>query len=335
MTVQNQKPDMWQLSDRLIYIIPFFLVMQYQFVSGQDIPVYNQYFSDYSLICDALTGKDNCYSIDITDMHQWLGINGAPNTQAIHLTGQFASSEKHTTSYHGLGIMLARDINGPYSALRFSGTYSFHILLSENRKLHLSFAISPSCTQNILDQGNFYNLNNDPVITGRQITAWNPNAGISAAIYNSVYFAGAGVTGLFSPASYLSDPVETDLNRRQYMFIAGYRFYNLQHNLILEPSAVFRMNEIIFKQADLNLKVFYKDFLWSGLSYRHNLDIAPGSTSDILPAIGIFIKNLQISYAFDISFRNLENRSNGSHYIYLAWKLCKAGKGSLPCPVFK
>ena len=326
---------MSQLSGRLKYVLWFVLVMQYQFVSGQDIPVYNQYFSDYSLICPALTGKDNCYAIGLADQHQWLGIEGAPNTQAIYGTGQFGSSDKGATSYHGLGLLIARDANGPYSALRISGTYSFHVLISEAHKMHLAFALVPSFSQSVLNQGDFLNYNNDPAITGEHLTVWNPNAGISAALYNSNYFAGVSAMDLLPQLSYLSDPVATDRNSRQYFFIAGYRFHNRQNNLVFEPSAVFRFNELISKQVDLNLKVFYKEFFWSGISYRHNMDVIPGSTINILPVIGVFIKNLQLSYVFDFGFKSLQNRSLGSHYIYIGWRLCKESKGSVPCPVYK
>ncbi len=335
MTAQNQKPDMSQLSGKLKYVLWFVLSLQYQFVPGQDIPVPNQYFSDYSLICPALIGKDNCNAIALADQHQWLGIEGAPNTQAIYGTGQFGSSDRNTTRYHGLGLLIARDANGPYSAMQISGTYSFHVLISEARKMHLSFALTPSFSQNSLNQGDFLNYNNDPTITGEHLTVWNPNTGISAAVYNSAYFAGAAVLDIFPQLSYLSEPVETDRNSRQYLFIAGYRFQNRQQNLTFEPSAVFRFKEVISKQVDLNLKVFYKELFWSGLSYRHNLDALPGSTINILPTVGVFIKNLQLSYAFDIGFKGLENRSMGSHYIYLGWNLCKESRGSVPCPVYK
>ena len=326
---------MLRLSGKIKYIILFVLATQYQFVPGQDIPVYNQYFSDYSLICSALTGKDNCYAIGLTDQHQWLGIEGAPNTQAVYGSGKFGSSDKGATSYHGLGLLIARDANGPYSVMRISGTYSFHVLISEARKMHLAFALIPSFSQSVLNQGDFLNYNNDPLITGEHLSVWNPNAEISAAVYNSYYFAGASVMDIFPQISYLSDPVEADRNSRQYFIIGGYRFHNRQNNMTFEPSAVFRFNEHTSKQLDLNLKVYSKEIFWSGISYRYSLDAIPGSTINILPTIGVFIKNLELSYTFDLGFKGLQNRSLGSHYIYLGWRLCKENRGSIPCPVYK
>ncbi|MBN2611983.1 MAG: type IX secretion system membrane protein PorP/SprF, partial [Bacteroidales bacterium] len=183
-------------------------------------------------------------------------------------------------------------------------------------------------------QSTFQNFNNDPMITGERLSAWNPNAGISASVYSPDFFAGLSAINILPKINFLTSTAESESMMISYFAIAGYRFHNSRNILMFEPSAVFGVKELYTKQLDLNLKLFYKNIMWSGISYRHNLDALPGRTVSILPTIGIYIKNLQVSYAFDLGFKGLQNQSFGSHYIYLGWSLCKESMKMVPCPVY-
>lgn len=301
---------------------------------AQDLPLYNQYFHDYILINPAFTGKNNCFSVNIADHHQWLGINSAPNTQALYINTRVNPKKSRVSNYHGIGAMVARDQNGPYSQLGFSATYSYHILMSKNRNTFLSFALKGEIFQSVMNQSVLHNYYNDPLVTGERLSAWNPGATFAIAVYNPNYFAGITVADILPQITYLSDPVEAELNRRHYFFIAGFRTYK-RNDFSFEPGLVYKTDENLQNQVDINCKMFYKDMLWAGISYRRNLNDFPGSTITLLPAAGIAFKNLEINYAYGLAFNNLQSRSLGSHYLHIAWKLCKETRSAVPCPAYE
>ena len=326
---------MLRLSDKIKRFIVFYAAIFPAFVAGQDLPVFNQYFTDYTLLNQALIGLHNCYSINISDQHQWFGISGAPNTQILYANGRFGWDNRNEKKYHGLGAILMRDQNGPYAQLGFSGIYSYHLLISESRKAYISFALTGILSQSSLDQTGFNNYTNDPAVTGERLRTWNPDATVAMAIYNPDFFAGITIANILPQISTLSEPVPADINPRHYFFIAGYRLYNYNRDITFEPALVLKLTENIQNQVDINLKVIFENIFWTGLSYRHNLDNFPGSMITLIPAAGITIRNFSINYAFGMGFNNLQSHSLGSHYFQLTWKLCKESRGEVPCPVFK
>lgn len=315
------------------YIFIFGLII-FSGVKGQELPLFNQYFSDYTLVNPALTAVNNCYSVNIADNHQWLGIENAPNTQALYANGRFNPKRQDIKNYHGIGAMIARDENGPFREFNISGTYSFHLLISESRKTHLSFALSALLYQSSLDESGFNNYTNDPLVTGERISVWYPDFVLAAAVYNPSYFAGITIADFLTTMSGVFEPAENEISRTSFFLIAGYRFRK-KHDLVLEPSVVYKLNGTFQNQADFNIKAIYKKVMFAGISYRHNLDDFPGATVNLIPAVGVAIKNLNINYAFGIGFNNLQGQSMGSHFLHLSWKFCKEEKGAVPCPDFK
>ena len=63
-----------------IFLIILFSVIK---INAQQLPVYSQYMMNGFLLNPAIAGSDGYTSINLTAREQWLGLDNAPNTQAI------------------------------------------------------------------------------------------------------------------------------------------------------------------------------------------------------------------------------------------------------------
>jgi type IX secretion system PorP/SprF family membrane protein len=301
-------------------------------VRAQDIPVFHQYFLDYEILNPAFTGMQNCYAAGISDHHQWLGIKEAPNTQVAFTRGRFTLPG--ADNYHGLGLLLVRDQNGAFRKLNAALQYSYHLLLSEAGKTHMSLGLSASINQVVLDEGEFYNYSYDPVINGTRLSAWNPDLTLGIGIYHRQYFGGITAARLLPALSFVSDPRPADYNQRLYIFFAGLRIKSGKNDLELEPSVAFILDEAFYSRLDLNSKIIIKSKYWLGVSVRKFMlhEFKGGFTA--LPSGGIKINKLEIAYSYGLGFSVIQRHSYGSHSLMLSWKLCRESKGALPCPAY-
>jgi type IX secretion system PorP/SprF family membrane protein len=315
---------------KALFIIIF--IVGLTIAGAQELPVYNQYFPEYEILNPAFTGKQNCYAVSIADHHQWLGIKASPNIQFAYARGRFALHR--AVNYHGLGIMLTRDQNGSYRNMEADLIYAYHVLLSDAGKTYLSLGLSAAVNQVTLDEGEFYNYNNDPVISGVRLSAWNPDLALGIGLYNEVFFGGVTAANLLPVLSYVSDPQSADENRRLYIGIAGMRINPRKSDTELESSVVFAYMETMYSRIDLNLKGIYRQSIWLGVSLRKYLtdDFASGLV--VLPSAGIHIRNIEIAYSYGLGFSSIQRSSYGSHNLMLTWKLCRESKGAVPCPAY-
>lgn len=303
-------------------------------LSAQELPVYDLYLHDINLINPAFRGHENCRTISMADHHQWLGIKDAPNTQVIIAYGRFYLSQGSTGTWHGLGATFYRDVNGAFQQLNLGGSYAFHIQLSGSGSTALSMGIEAFARQYILDESGFENTSFDPVITGTRINALSPAFNMGIAFYNQQFLAGITVADLLPSINHITaqEPVYKE---RHYFVTAGYKITGSSGIFEYEPFVVLKINESLYKQIDLNIRALYREKLWFGLSYRHNMDRLPGTALFLVPSAGYRSGNIKISYACRIGFSRLTFQSYLSHELMLSWGLCRNRKGALPCPAYE
>jgi type IX secretion system PorP/SprF family membrane protein len=280
----------------------------------------------------AFTGWHNCVAVTLSDNHRWIGIKGSPNTQFVFARNRFTLPKAN--NYHGLGIMIARDRNGSYSYLEADLIYSYHVLFSSRDKSYLSLGLSASANQTTIDEGEFYNYNSDPVISGARLSAWNPDLTIGAAYYNRILFGGITASNLLPAVSYISEPQPADKNHRLYVLIAGLKTKLRKSDLGIEPSVAFSYLETIYSRIDLNCKGYYRENFWLGVSLRKYLTSDNPSSLGILPSVGFLFRNFEMDYSYELGFSSIQRQSYGTHTLMLIWKMCRESKEAVPCPAY-
>ena len=99
---------------------------------------------------------------------------------------------------------------------------------------------------------------------------------------------------------------------RHYYLTGAYNF-QLPRGFEIEPSILFKTTERWLPQFDINLKVFYKEDYWAGVSYR--------TDGALIILGGVRVKQFYFGYAFDYTLSSIQKHSIGSHEIMIAVKL--------------
>ena len=292
------------------------------------MPVYNEYHLNKSLINPAIIGSEGCTWIKGTDMHQWVGMKGAPQIQTLSIESSLQKRSGNRVSdskVHGLGVFLYRDVNGAYRTMGGQVSYAYHFYLNKGTGLKLGMGISFRMFMASLNESAFKSEEPDPLMTGGVSTHIKPDAGAGIFLYSGKFYAGLS-SGQLMNASYA---IGSD---RHYYIIAGYFTGSKKDRYRWLPSMAFKTNEHLDKQLDLNIKMLMDDSWWLGLGYRHNMDKLPGAPVLFVPMIGFNFGNITAMYALDITPSRIQKYNYGTHELMISWRFCK---DTYRCPVYR
>jgi type IX secretion system PorP/SprF family membrane protein len=288
---------------------------------AQQTPVYSQYMIDKFLINPALAGFDGYSTISLVTRKQWIGLQDAPSTYCIN--GQIRvlkNSNVVNSSYPnkqpnsgkvGLGINVFSDKNGIFSRTGVQFTYAYHI---DIKKSHLSFGLTGIAYQ---FKANTSDLDltqvNDETINGLK-NFIVPDANLGVYYYNTLYYMGISANQLFESALKIGEPSSSGKYNTlsYYNLIAGYK-YKVSGFYILEPSVFLKTTKMLNFQTDFNLRLYFDDEYWAGISYRTN--------NAIIIMAGFKTGRYYLGYSFDYNLTDIQRYSYGSHEIVISVKL--------------
>jgi len=272
---------------------------------GQQLTYNSQYMINQFLINPAAAGTKEYMPIATSFRQQWAGFKDAPRTQMI-------SADAKLGDNMGVGGILYNDVTGPLRNIGFHGSYSYHIKVNDNSKL--AMGLSVSLTQHVLDRSEFIlNNDNDLVLNGGKQRSLNPDGSFGVYYFGDRYFAGISIPQLIENKLKFGDNIdEANKQVRHYYFSGGYKF-PLGDNFELEPSLLMKYLPASPFQFDLNSRLFYKENLWTGISYRHN--------ESIVALLGIQRDEFCIGYSYDYTLSTIRNYSVGTHELYLEYQL--------------
>lgn len=284
------------------FLAVFFLTMSLA-STAQQLPLYSQYVMNAFLLNPAIAGSVDYFPVRITARQQWVGINEAPSTQAL--------SAHYLFEYQKLGVggYIFNDKFGPMSRIGIQACASYHLPLKEiNSKLGIGLALKGF--QFKFDESKLKAIDDaDPALSYSTITKFVPDADFGIYLYNEKYFVGLSATQLIQLNIDFGDS-SFDKNSiiRHYYAMGGYKF-TLNDDFNVEPSLLFKGTMQTPWQVDFNIKGYYKQMYWLGLSYR--------SSKDIVAMLGIKVKKYYLGYAYDYTMSSIKRYTSGSHEILL------------------
>lgn len=280
------------------------------FVRGQHYPMYSQYMHNQAVINPAYTGSRDLLSTTCLFRQQWLGIVGAPSTQAFYLH----SPLKNPRNNFGLNVVLDR--LGVTYRNAFNLSYAYRIDLGEG-KGRLAFGL----------QGGVASLQNRfrDVVTdqsGDQVFGYNTQPIVVPGIGFGVYFdAKRWYLGFSAPylLEYHNSAFNTFVQANDSVassrptLLATGCLIRLNPDILLRPSALVKFVPNSPIQMDFNAQLIIKEDLWLGASYR---------TGDALVGmVGYQLTpQFKIGYSYDMAVTPLRKYSNGSHELMLRYE---------------
>ena len=322
---------------RIIYILVIYLLISTT-CEAQQFPIYSQYMLNSFLLNPGVAGHEGYTSVNLTVREQWLGLKDAPSTYAITaqtrlLKNSFISRSRSVRRRRramsrsgrvGLGGYLFSDNNGAFSRTGFSFTYGYHLTLDRSQ---LSFGLSLAGFQYKVDKSKIILEDSDDfLVNSTDDKAYVTDANFGVYYTDRNIYAGFSTQNLFESYFRLSNREGAGFKlERHYLLMAGYR-YDMIDFLFVEPSIFFKASESLLSQLDINLKFYFKEDYWGGLSYRTGSgsrvaqESISGRGASIIVMAGARIDKVLFGYAFDYTLASISSRTLGSHELMLAIK---------------
>lgn len=293
-------------------------------LKAQQLPLYNQYMLNGYLVNPAVAGSDGYTTFSLTARSQWLGIPNAPNTQVFSFQTRVLkrsfivkgnsvkrkSFKPSRSGRIGLGAYVFNDMNGAMSRTGVHASYAYHIRIGENQ---LSFGLGGTAYQFHIQDLSFFEENEPLLSEGIYQPVFVPDADFGIYYLSYKYYAGISVKNVMQ--SYLKlGNTSLDGYRlyRHYYVTGGYRF-EINSRFALEPSGMFRMSSQLSPQMDFNVKAYFMENIWAGLSFRTN--------GSLVSLFGVKVDRYYFGYAFDMGFSSIMKHTFGSHEFMLSVKL--------------
>lgn len=287
-------------------LLPVFLLLSgvQQSTAQQDI-LLSQYMFNHLLINPAYAGSQDYMMTSLLYRKQWVGFNGAPETQVASIHGPLGLTNL------GWGGLISHDKIGVTSRTDIYANGAYHLPVNATTRLSVGMRFGGgyySCKNSDLQQ--VWDPN-DVVFQGDKVSKFLPNVGIGAYLYSRKYYAGISVPTVISydPEKTLSLSLSGDVfvprQVRHYFLTAG-TVFEVNPDVVLKPSFLLKYVDNAPAELDVNLNVLLANILWVGGSYR---------TGDAFVGILEFQVNrkLRIGYSYDFTFSDIKDYSSGSH----------------------
>lgn len=294
-------------------------------LEGQQLPVYSMYMMNAFVINPAVAGSDGYTTVGLSSRDQMLGIENSPRTNVLSIQGRIMRSSvrvkrgilskerlSRRSGRVGIGGYLFNDKNGAIQRTGGSFSYAYHIFFQNTQ---LSFGIAATTFQFKISQTDLkFGSNNEPTYnqsySNRLLI---PDVTTGMYILTPTSFFGLSIANMFQTRLNIGNDKTYDYRMyRHYFLMAGKRF-NENDTYSYEPSFLLKATEKMVAQADLQMRFYYKQDYYLGLSYR------TGSSAGLL--LGIKWKKMYLGYAFDYGFTSIQKYSFGAHEVNLALKL--------------
>ena len=266
---------------------------------------YTQYMYNTININPAYAGSRGVMSIFGLHRTQWVGLDGAPTTNAFSINTPINNSNL------GVGFSVVSDKIGPTRDNTVSADVSYTIPMSEDYKL--SFGLKAS--------GNLFNLDvndlrpedaGDPNLQNFD-NEFSPNFGAGVYLHSDKFYFGLSVPNFLQDKKYSDNDVAVFEERMNFYAITGYVF-DLSPDIKFKPAILTKMVTGAPLQIDGSANFLFFDKLMLGGAYRW--DAAVSGLAGFQVTDGLFI-----GYSYDMETTQLKNYNSGSHEVFLRFEL--------------
>lgn len=287
----------------LLISLMFTAVVSY----AQQDAQFTQYMYNTINVNPAYAGSRGAMSIFTLHRSQWVGLDGAPTTNAVSINTPLNNSRL------GLGITILNDKIGPTHENTISSDLSYTIPTSETTKL--SFGVKATANLFDLDVSRLTpEKSGDSKLQGynNKIT---PNIGAGIYLHSDKAYVGISIPNFIESNRYNDNEVAIFKEKINYYLIAGY-VMDLNYNLKFKPALLTKMVQGAPLQVDVSGNFLFNDKFTAGLAYRWSASMSA--------MVGFQVSDaLYVGYGYDLETTKLDNYNSGSHEIFLRYEIFK------------
>ena len=267
---------------------------------------FTQYMYNTINVNPAYAGSRGAMSIFALHRTQWVGLDGAPVTNAVSINTPINGSNL------GIGVSLVNDRIGPTQENTFSADLSYTIHTSET--FRLSFGIKATANLLNLDASKLNPVDaTDPTL--QNYNKFSPNIGAGIYLHSDKAYVGFSIPNFIESNHYNDNEVAIYKQKINYYLIAGYVF-DLGDSVKFKPALLTKMVQGAPLQVDVSGNFLIYDKFMVGIAYRWSAAMSG--------MVGFQVTDgLYIGYGYDKETTNLKNYNSGSHEIFLRYELFK------------
>ena len=286
------------------WILVLFLILGTAYESyAQQHALYSHYIFNLYQVNPAYAGARDALSANLSYRTQWVGFEGAPNTQNFSIHGPLRNKNM------ALGLMVQNDEIGARKTPSAAFTYAYRLNLGDNR--HLSFGLQGGVINYQINWMQLeYEVVNDPVAAGSAPNQWIPNFDFGLMYLSPKTYAGISATSLNQQRLEFNNFSDARLNT--FVNIMAGHVVELSENFSLKPSALVRHSLDGPTQFDANVGVLFSNALWLTTTYRYQFGM-------VFSAHYMVRRKLHIGYSYDYALNPLVAVQSGTHEIFIGY----------------
>ena len=291
------------------------------FAKAQQDAMFTKYMFNSLSYNPAYAGSKEHMSLGLLHRSQWVGIEGAPQTQSFTMHTPLSNNRV------GIGMNIMNDKIGPSNNLFVGLDYAYRIKIGSGK---LSLGLQGSIenwradwtllsTEDVFDPEFNTNPNN-----------WLPNFGAGLYYYTKVFYLGASVPKLIqndlTPAGEKNN-FFVNKGRRHYYLTGGVAIPLNGEDLILRPSMLVKSVGIFDEEInaptefDVDVSLLFYQTFWVGVSFRSAFDFKNSSNDSVDFWASYNLPNgLTIGAAFDYTLTKLESVAKGSFELMVGYE---------------
>ncbi len=292
------------MKKQYLYIITAVLALSSFWGIAQQDPQFTQYMYNTMSVNPAYAGSRGHLSILGMYRTQWVGLNGAPESQVLAVDGPVGRNV-------GLGVVLVNDQLGPSKETFFDANFSYTLRMNDADK-KLSFGLKGGGRLFNVDfsKGSF----EDPDVAFQTNISnkFLPTIGAGIYYHTNKSYLGFAIPNFFAEEHYDAEEINIATERLHY-FIIGGTVFDATPNLKLKPAFFVKWVPGAPLIADVSANALIKETLSLGVAYRWD--------DSFSALMGLNLSsNFTLGYAYDFTTTDLRNYNFGTHEIFLRYE---------------
>lgn len=252
-------------------------------------------------------GSEENINIMAMSRNQWLGIEGAPQTQLISVTAPVLNQRI------GVGGNILRQTIGVTDLYTLDGMYSYRLKVPRG---FLGIGLQASIR---LLQSDFTNLrgtqpiNQDEAVPEGIQSKFVPNFGVGVYYHSRSFYLGFSIPRLLTTNIDLSDDSGVIAKEVNHAYMMTGTTIKLNETLRLQPQFLLKYVQGAPFDADINVNLLIGEKFSTGVSYRlgGSIERSIGEAASLLVGIQLS-NNIFLGLSYDATLSELRNYNSGT-----------------------
>ncbi|WP_299123146.1 type IX secretion system membrane protein PorP/SprF [uncultured Tenacibaculum sp.] len=275
-------------------------------INAQQDPQYTQYMYNTMSVNPAYAGSRGHGVITAIGRTQWVGFDGAPETQNLSYDTPLGYSGL------GLGVNLVNDKIGPSHEIYLDANVSYTVETSDLGNLAFGLRLGGRWLNIDWTKGKVQDAETFP-----PVNRFLPTIGAGIYFHKPEWYIGLSVPNILRKEHYDADTAvgEVAVERMHFFLIAGYVF-DINEDLKFKPAALLKGVSGAPLSLDVSANLLFNEKFRVGLGWRWG--------DSISGLLGFQVTDsMLIGYSYDLTTSNYNVTNSGTHEIMLRYELLR------------